>query len=182
MCVCLHDMNLDYIAVWELGSDLLSGLCKQRYLQTNVCVWIYKSFMRRRHVSSFTSRHSHVNTSNLLWEHCCFLPYTFPLIPPATNVGSNYHQSIWLLIIQHMKKSWPCVSCYSRPRANSTECVTWLQITVCIKTEGWNAHIPHFTHWLHRCNMCVFARILYLHDTAANRKLIGSAKPNKKEK
>lgn len=30
--------------------------------------------------------------------------------------------------------------------------------------------------------MCVFARILFLHDMAANRKLIGSAKLNKKEK
>lgn len=54
--------------------------------------------------------HTHVNRPNLLWEHYCFLPYSFPLIPPPVLGGLYYHQSIWLLIIQHMRKSWPGVS------------------------------------------------------------------------
>lgn len=38
--MCFLDMDLGYITVKELGSDLLSslsGLCEQCYLQTNVC-------------------------------------------------------------------------------------------------------------------------------------------------
>lgn len=76
-----------------------------------------------------------------------FLPATFPApwIPSATNAGLNYHKSIWLLITQHRRKklqeSWPCVSSGRWAlRANSTECVTRLQITVLIKSDGNGTH------------------------------------------
>lgn len=181
---CLYD-----ITVWELGSDVpssLSRLCEQCYLQTNVCVKLKVSALQcaaDMYKPSFTSIHSHVNTSNLLWEHYCFLPYTFPLIPPATDVGLNYHQSIWLLIIQRMKKSWPSCQRYRRPRANSTECVTcfanhWsvLRTHTSPALHANNTGI-HSQHW---CDTCVHLCAYYLYLHATRRKPVGSAQLNKK--
>lgn len=136
VCVCICMTGIWITSQFEnVVSDLLSGLSRQytnnaSHRQMGVCVCLCVNLSCACDVCLHSHSHIHVNMSNLLWEHYCFLPYTFPQIPPATNVGLNYHQSIWLLIIQHKKKSWPCAGCYNRPRANSTVCVAWLHISV----------------------------------------------------
>lgn len=57
------------------------------------------------HVRAFTCQ----RVSSIMRTLLPFCQIHFPLIPPVTNAGLNYHQSTWLLITQHVKKSWPCV-------------------------------------------------------------------------
>ncbi len=149
-------MNLDYVTVIELGY-----VSNATFRQMCVCTLSYTHTHTHTHMCLHSGPYIHVNMSNLSQEHYCFLPYTFPKIPPATDVGLNYYLSIWLLIIQREKKSWPCDSNW--PRANSTECVTRPQNSILYKNFRWNSHIPCFTCYKHKhslkvlCNTCVSA-------------------------
>lgn len=99
VCVCTLENPL-----YKLQTIFLSA-----FMHICMMSWLGNSPLMSLVLAETFIQNFHMSSSLIFGENITFsfFAYIFPLIPPASNVGLNYHQSysrICLLIIHHLEE------------------------------------------------------------------------------